>query len=244
MNTRNLVIFWEKTHALFTVLIQNILNMRFFREILIGFSLAGFLFIGFHLMSWKNDEYNSSMTKILTEASDERQKAIYESFSGKKEKDIVDQAWQEVEMAFKEAANRSSGSPLNVYFKLLEADSHVWMGNIDKAIELTERTLSTISKSYPFYYMYKTKCALMKLDSEKEDIQRSGVEELQNLAFDKENKCFDYALFSLGQYYKSIGNIDEAKQVWNDLIRFSRAQEHDAASPWAAMAEENLKLTL
>jgi len=149
-------------------------------------------------------------------------------------------AWTDVEGAFSLGYEQSSSSKLAPFFQLFQAHALSELGKHDEAIALTEKAVAGLSEKNKLFNFYKTKVALMKLDSKNQVVSDDGLRALQALAFDAENKNSDLALFYLGSYYAQKNDDDKAREAWQALIEKQSTNEA-SKSPFAVLAEETLK---
>ena len=118
------------------------------------------------------------------------------------------------------------------YYLSFQADGLLKQGKKNEAIGVMDEMIQHMPVSSPLLPLFKTKRALIKLDSDDEAIQQEAVQELEVLAKDSDNQFQDLAQFYLGRYYWSNDQIVEAKQVWQQLVDEQRKQRL-APSPWA-----------
>lgn len=149
--------------------------------------------------------------------------------------------WPNAELAAKTGYRDYKNSSLAPYFLILESQALLAQGNNKQALEIIENALTEMGKDSPFYYMFKVKAALIKLDSDDITIQTSGFDQLQGLAYDTANKQRDEALYYLGNYYIVRGDTNRAQEVWKELINSFQGTADSGMSPWAMLALEKSK---
>lgn len=125
------------------------------------------------------------------------------------------------------------------YLLALEAEALVHLDKKEEAVDRLDKAIAGLSSNSPFYYVYKTKRALIKMDGDQTLVEQ-GLHELQELAQDTKNKNNDQAQFYLGLYYWSRNDLDQARQAWQPLA--SMNLEGEGASVWAIRAQEKLQL--
>ena len=143
-----------------------------------------------------------------------------------------DGEWQKITAQFQHGYDQHSGSYLAPYYLSFQADGLLKQGKKNEAIGVMDEMIQHMPVSSPILSLFKTKRALIKLDSDDEAIQQEAVQELEVLAKDSDNQFQDLAQFYLGRYYWSNDQIVEAKQVWQQLVDEQRKQRL-APSPWA-----------
>jgi len=168
--------------------------------------------------------------RVYAEAIDEYQRGI----GG------VETAWPNLERLVDASYERHASSTFGPYLLVLKAESLVWQNKHDEAIDVMKKAMHEISTSSPLYFVYKTKFALMMLDSTQEQIRQDGVTQLRALIQDKENTNSDMARFYLGSYYRSNGDTQAAQALLITLVESQTDQE--SMSPWAQKAQEMLQM--
>ena len=143
--------------------------------------------------------------------------------------------WEEVEVAAKIGYEQHSKSVLAPYFLVLQADALIFQEKRSQAISLLEQAISMISPSLPFYFLYKTKHALLSLDNE--ETREMGLKKMDELAQDKKNIFRDAALYHLGAFYWSNDDQEKAKAIWQQLMDDFPVTQSSGSSSWAAQAQ-------
>ncbi len=131
-------------------------------------------------------------------------------------------------------------SSLAPFFLVYEADILLQQGNRHDAIPVLKKAVETLGNS-PLAYLYKTKHALVMMDSNETDIKQQGLDALLALAREPKNQYSDNALYFLGRYYAVNNQRDEARMIWQELAEIYEVNGADA-SPWAERAWEALRL--
>lgn len=143
-------------------------------------------------------------------------------------------SWQDFADRCQRGADSHSSSYLYPYFKMLQADALVHVGDEVAALAAMDTSFYAMRASDPLYHLCALKYRLMQLDSTQEDIRNKGLEGLQVLAHDQKNICADAAQFYLGQYYMSQNQPENAQQEWKSLMAQKRTQP-GMSSPWAEL---------
>jgi cytochrome c-type biogenesis protein CcmH/NrfG len=148
--------------------------------------------------------------------------------------------WQRIDGLLALGYKQYKDSNLAPFFLLLRADALVRQDNAVEAVNVLQNAIHELSARSPIMPLFKTKKALILVDSKDEIMQKEGVQDLIQLARDKNNQCNDVALFYLGRYYWTHDNVQDAKKAWQELVD-SNAMEKAYPSPWAAEAKKALK---
>ncbi len=137
------------------------------------------------------------------------------------------------------SAHDQSSNDMAPYLMAYEVDALIKLGKKDEAIQRLDSLISSLSSSNPLINLYKTKRALIKIDSDDAQIKDAGLAELENLAQDKKNKNRDEAQFYLGLYYYVADNMELAKKVWQELAE--QSVESKYPSSWSEQAKMRLE---
>ncbi len=143
--------------------------------------------------------------------------------------------WEEADIAFRTGYLQNQSSTLAPYFLAYQMQALIKENKYDEAYEILVDAANKIKKNNLFYYLYQTTLALFEID--KKDTQK-GLDNLTQLASDKNNPFNDMANFYLGEYYWSINNHEKAKQYFQMIESNSDSKNE---SPWINSAKEKLK---
>jgi len=168
----------------------------------------------------------------FSEALEEYNTVLYALSKGNKEKE----QWSDAQLAFKSVEDKHSGTGYALYSQLFQADVLAQEGNLKGAIEQLQKTIGTMKKSAPGYYLFKTKIALLQLDIG----DTEALLNLEQLADDNSNPNSDTAAFFLGYYHWSNDAVDKAKKAWNRFDASKQSTVKEEISPWAALAQIKL----
>jgi hypothetical protein len=146
--------------------------------------------------------------------------------------------WGEVAMAFKLGYEQHSSSSLAPYFLAFQAQALLRQGHYREALDLLD-SVEKQGTPTPFARLYTIQKTLIKLDQEDTDTQEQGLQELLAIAQDAKNKYRDEALYYLGFYYWSRGDLVRAKAEWQLLVQLFPAHGQ-AGSAYAAQAQVRL----
>ena len=151
-----------------------------------------------------------------------------------------EEKWTKVAKVFKEAYQSNKSAGIAPIFLAYQSEALVNLGNLPEAIAVLKSSISML-KEGAIKSGYKVKLFLMQLDSGSEEVVKSGLNSLKDIALDQNNEVNDMALFYLGQHYWFAKNFSEAKNYWNQLtLKYGKASK--SASWWAQQAKQKLKL--
>ncbi|TET33673.1 tetratricopeptide repeat protein [Candidatus Dependentiae bacterium] len=176
-------------------------------------------------------EQNSQLA--LAEHVQELQKVV----AGSKDLMSTQLAQLDASLSFDYRRHKSSATaPL---FLLMQADVQIKQDRHVEAISTLQQVMNALPSTSPLRFLIKTKRALLQIDSKDDVTQQAGLQELMQLARDKENKQSDLALFYLGRYYWAHDKLDDAKTAWQELLN-TPAYTQSFPSPWVYEAQEAL----
>lgn len=145
--------------------------------------------------------------------------------------------WADVEAACTLGYEQNRSSKLAPFFLIYRADALVAQGKIADAMTVMEDALSKMSSSNPVRALYAVKLALMKLDSADQAVKAAGMQELEEIAGQK-NAGSDSAAYYVGLHFWLAGDIAKAKDAWKSL---QADDNKENVSPFVAMVAEKLK---
>lgn len=203
---------------------------KYYKEILIAAGCCGAVGVGIYFFMQRDVQMQERAQLAFAQT-------ITETVHAQKDATL----WPNVELAAKTGYRDYKSSSLAPYFLIVESQSLLFQGNDKQSLELMENGSKDISKSSPFYYIFKIKGARMKLDNNDSAVQKMGFTELKALAHDTANKQRDEALYYLGSYYNDQNDTMRAQEAWKDLITAYQETSDGAMSPWATLALEKLK---
>ncbi len=161
---------------------------------------------------------------ILGECLDEYQKAL----------ESKQDMWSEIVLMNELGLNQASGSSLQPYFMVMQAQALAHQKKFDEAVAMIEQADAALNADLPYKAYYALTKSLMQLDAS--NMKEQGFANLQQLAHDDSYTFQDAALYYLGSYYWVDNNLDKAKETWQLLIDGAETSFKD--SPWVAMAEQ------
>ncbi len=143
-------------------------------------------------------------------------------------------------MLFKLGHTRNASAYLGPYFLAFQAEALIRQAKHVDALSVMDQMMEELPSSSPLTPLYKAKHALMMLDSTDDEAIKKGLDTIESLSKDEANPFRDMAAYYLGSYYWSLDKVDQALQVWQELVQ-AQQSEKDAPSPWARAAEQKAK---
>jgi hypothetical protein len=131
---------------------------------------------------------------------------------------------------------RSAVAP---YIGLLVVDAELKRGNHPAAVAMMDTVSAAADNNDIVGDLFKTKQALLKIDSADQVQQEEGFKQLALLADNGDNPHRDYALYQLGLYHWNKNDLQAARTAWQELVE-SQEVELRAPSPWADVVAEKL----
>lgn len=128
---------------------------------------------------------------------------------------------------------------MGLLFLVLQTDVQLKQEKYQEALETLGKVADALPKTSSLSWLVKTKRALVQLDMQDEVLNQIGLQELDQLAHDKNNTYRDMALFYLGRYYWAHDKVDIAKKVWQELVD-DPLYTQAFGSPWVREAHEAL----
>lgn len=125
------------------------------------------------------------------------------------------------------------------YIGLLIVDAELKAGKKEEAVATMDTVASAAESNAIVSDLFKTKQALLKIDSADQAQQEEGFKMLALLADNSDNKHRDYALYQLGLYHWNKNDLQAARAAWQELVE-SQEVELRAPSPWVDMVAEKL----
>ncbi len=125
------------------------------------------------------------------------------------------------------------------YIGLLIVDAQLKVGKKEEAVATMDTVACAAANNAIVSDLFKTKQALLKIDSADQAQQEEGFKALALLADSTDNKHRDYALYQLGLYHWNKNDLQAARAAWQELVE-SQEVELRAPSPWVDMVAEKL----
>jgi hypothetical protein len=212
-------------------LVRDISHGKYVKEMIIIFVIIIGFFGGTYLYRLWNVSNERIAQKAFMECLHEYQRVLAGSEEG----------WQEVAMVCELGYQKYKSAYIAPFFLAVQADALIMDGKQDQALTIMNQMINALLPSNKLIELYKTKRALIKLDSEDTALQQEGREELSNLAYDAGNIYADQAYYYLGYDHWIHDRIEQARLVWQQLIERFTIDDRRAQSVWVAFAQEKLQ---
>ncbi len=194
---------------------------------LIGLGFLTLSVLGWFSFRWYKVYTGKKAQQVLGECLFEYQKAV----------DSVHPLWSEINLMNDLGYDQASGSSLQPFFLVMQAQSLARQQKIGQAVEHMQRAIDGLSSTSPYKNYFALTQSLMQLDASKKEERQKGFEQLQQLAQNADNQYGDAAQFHLGDYYYADNNFEQAKKTWQTLVAQKDVWQD---SPWVNSAEEKL----
>jgi len=220
---------------------QAVIAHTYARYIVIGVIAVLVSGLGFYGYRYTASSGEQRAHQLFAESYDLYEQALGQEYSKEKKRDKA--LWQEVELAFKTAYSQYPNSYLAPFFLGFQAEALMYQGALSEAIKILDLMLALLKSNSPFYGVYAIKRALMKFDMPDEQMKISGLQELTKVAQDTNSLAQDEALYYVGEYYWSHGDIAQAQDAWRRLRAMSKQGKNHVPSPWFALVGNRLNET-
>ena len=145
-------------------------------------------------------------------------------------------AWQDLAAESELGYKKHSSSGYAPYFKAIRAEALLREGKRSEALVELEDALKSLGTTTQVYYLYATKLALMKYDSDDAQVKEAGSRALKALAGDVRNPERDEVIYKLGLIAFINEGRAQALEIWQPILA-----EEAAGSVWASLARERLE---
>lgn len=132
-----------------------------------------------------------------------------------------------------------TGTSVAPYIGLLAVEAQLKLGKHDEAVASIENLVTATAKNKIVADLFKTKQALLMIDSVDSAQQETGFKNLAMLADNSDNPHRDYALYHLGLYHWNKNDVRAARVAWQELVE-SQEVELRAPSPWVEIVSDKL----
>lgn len=143
-------------------------------------------------------------------------------------KETTPQAWRNFATDLGCAYQKHASSDLGPFFKTLQAQAFLEAGDREQAISTLAQAYNAMGKKSPLSYLYATKLALMRFDSEKTEVHEQGKQELQALADDRHNPHRGMAWYGLWHDAWVRNDQQAATAAYQQLVAFGQQGSHYA----------------
>lgn len=209
---------------------NDILSGKYTRYIVLTLGAGIILATGFFGYRFYTKRYEEAAFQLFTKNVEE-----FERMTENARKED----WGGIALLFKAGHDQYSRSALAPLFLAYQSQALLKQDNKNEAVEVLEKAVHGMNRSNPVYGLYKTKLALMKLDSQDPQVRENGVEILRDVANDSGVSARDAAAYYLGLHYWDINDMPKAKEAWESLVNSMKDQQK-GISPWALLAQTKL----
>lgn len=206
-------------------------NNHYERELTIAIVLALLVAGAYYGYRWHTNKKNAAAHALFSQNLEELERVMQD---GKQED------WASIQTLFKLGYDQYPKSSLAPYYLAYQAEAMIKQGQLEEAISTMHKAINQMPSDSPVLGLYKTKVALMELDSTIADTQKTALESLHAIAKDAGSNAQDVAAYHLGLYYWVNNDAAQAKNVWTALIEATHSKEKAGQSPWAAKAHAKL----
>ena len=234
----------QKNLAGYYKILKEQYSVKYVKEFLLGASIIISLFVGYFVHSFYVKRREAKAFGALYEVVESFEKTQYTMLTSDKQKDKekIENAWQDTEVLLDALYKEHIGSYLAPYFLLFKAEIVKEKGGtVDDARKVLEDALTQIPKHSSLFDVFELKRIKMSFDSKDESTQKQALKDLEVFASNEDGVMFEEALYSLGAYYIYQGDIAQAHETWNKLIKLADKKAL-IKSPWVKLAEEKLGL--
>jgi hypothetical protein len=187
--------------------------------------------------------------EALIQLEEYANKNVANSDDGKEDdsaKSKNEEKWATLKNSATAAYDKFSSSKLAPFFLAYVSQATGEQGNKTEAISTLEKAVEEMTAG-DLKDLYRVKLAILKIDSESDDVSRAGLEALQNVASESGSGAQALALYRLGEYFWTQKKFDEVKNYWGQLVlNYGNPVESQIGtlepSVWAEKAKSRLEL--
>jgi len=155
--------------------------------------------------------------------------------------DTTEEKWKRTAEVFDQGYKNHASSSLAGLFLAYKSQALLNLGKHEEAIAALAAGVDLLPRDLK--EGYELKLALLKIDSQNEIFQKSGLDLLTHIAMDEKNHVQDAALYHLGLQFFVKKQFDQAQNYWGQLkLKYGKEQDSDKQSVWAEKAAEKLAL--
>lgn len=237
--------FYSKLHtsiAQYYANLQAQYSIKYLRELLIALFMVITIGSGYFLYRFYAQHREQQAFVALSEVIDSYMQSQYfaQSLNPEKDREKIVQAWSDTEILLDALYKENINSDVAPYFLVYKSNIVLERDrDVDHAIEILDNALKSLSKNSIMGSCYRMKRIEMGMDSKNEQTRQRAVADLIAAAEDTKSYTNQKALFSLGNYYLSIGESAKAQAMFQKLVDQSDSTAL-IKSPWLALAEEKL----
>lgn len=165
---------------------------------------------------------------------------ITQGLDPQKDQEKIEQAWQDTEALLNALHKEHMSSYLAPYFLIFKSQILLEKTNdLEQATKILDDALAQMSKGSEMYNLFFMKRIKMGFDSKQEEVRKQAVADLNVIAQDPSNTMYQEALYELGVYFMSAGDIEKSQEAFKKLVDSADASAL-LNSPWVQQAKEKL----
>lgn len=224
--------------------LQQQYSAKYVKEFTIGLALLVALGGGYVLNRWYTQHREQKAFEALSEvvASFSQTQRLTQSLDPVKDKEKIEQSWNDTLLLLDALYKEHMGSYLAPYFLVFKAQVVLEKDhNLVDSMKLLDEALPHMSKNSELGSLFHMKRIKMGFDSEDEKTREQSLHALEQTAQDASSFAQQEAQYLLGVYYVAQGQVAKAQATWKELV----ATADSAAlvkSPWVKLAHEKLGL--
>lgn len=160
-----------------------------------------------------------------------------ELFIKTRTQEITDPAvWQNVADQFARGYAEYQSADIAPLFLAFQAEAVARSGSVEQAIALLEKMLQDMTSGHPFYYLYKIKMNLLRLEVPKPEVAAEGNRELEELARDPKNPHKGLAWYHIWHAAWVNQDEDRAQSSYSQLMMYQ-----NQGAQWGALAQAQME---
>ena len=216
---------------------------KYVKETMLGTGIVVGVLVGYFSYNFYVKKREQQAFGALVEVVESFEKAQYELKNSEKKSDMqhdVD-AWQDTEVLIDALYKQNSSSYLAPYFLIFKSQIALERGApVDEVRAVLVQALNQIPKNSALYDLFNLKRIMMALDSSDPVVCKDALADLIAVAKDEKGYSFEEASLVLGSYYVHQGDVQQARQVWENVVK-AADKKSLLPSPWVKQAEEKLE---
>jgi len=232
-----------KVSTWFDIVIEKI--VRYKKQVLIGVLALIVAIVGLIGYSYYREWVQAAAYKDLIEAL-----RYYDAPVASGKTVITDQTiefgsdtdkWKKVEEVCGRCYSKHSSAGIAPMFQAYQAEALAQQGKTEAAITLLESAIGRLP-SPAMKNFYALKLSLMKMDSDKDAVQKEGLLALKKIATETGNYAHEAGLYYLGYYFWNQKDYAQTKNYWQQLMVKYGSKDIKQQSGFAELVKPKLKL--
>jgi tetratricopeptide (TPR) repeat protein len=226
------------------VALLNFSKKKYGKETLVATAALLLAVGGYAAFGWYQKRQNIQAFAGLVEISKAYEAAVTKAreLQNKPADEQTENPWEDTQLLLEAIASTHASSSLSPFFVMYQAQLALDADHdFDKACQLMEKGIRRLPKNSPFYDMFNLKRIKILLDSPMQDVRNKAVQDLEQVAAQKDTYYAQEALWTLGSYQAFYGNMDQAIAAWKTLAQDGTSDKELISSPWVSQAQEKLK---